>query len=507
MTVRAPNVKPLAGLPEGGVTRGWRLRENGAIDFENPDGKISDLEPDPDPVGDYNEINYTGIGDNGATANWTPDPNATSQRFLLGPASYDEGTETYTAITGDLLIDDDSLSGSANDFTITGLEPGSHYYARICWFENGSQVGCGPRAFFTTPGEPPEPDPEGAPIIENADIIYDMGPEGSNGADGTFNAFAFENTSGVATFWGVRPQSGRPIQYGGLQSTHVNHVGDGSAIAIVSESGAGIYEQGPVFEGDYSYRFTAYRAAEGTEPDHCDVGGNCSRRRSELWGHPHQANDLDIIPAQSERRFEAVIYLSENYELDTHGAANGPMFWQLKSRNQDGTGNGPCLALYIGTRDGKPGWVLKHRYGGDVQQPHAIPWYFIDWFDEVEDATTAADFVDLEAGKAALAKVIRGAWTHHLLRVIFDYRTAAQGGVGLLEWWIKHDDEDDFVKIISAVPRQITRGGNTYDRGICYRDSGGFSANVGIYAPKAAIWNRSVNTTYYLDRLLIGSGL
>lgn len=329
---------------------------------------------------------------------------------------------------------------------------------------------------------------------------------------GDFRQWHTRESSNSVSFWGV-PSYGRPVDPSEVY--HSAHRGNGELISIVSREAdpANGIEKGPVRTGKYAARFTAKNSANGSEPADCGEGGNCRIRRTELWAHNMHSDYYNAMPYLSERWMSISVYLPEDFDSRNYGGRNGPIVFQVKSRNQDGTGNGPTFSIKAGGDNLEEGWMLDHRWSPD-QMPVEIPWQYLDkWEGDNEGNAHAVleDFPDRAVSEAALRSLNRGGWTDWIIHVKWDARGKRRGGEGFLSVW-KREDDGEWIHVLDARPREITRGGMTFDRGIGYRDdrngrnSGGFGINAGLYIARAnVVLNSPVNKTIYNDNIKIGS--
>jgi hypothetical protein len=67
------------------------------------------------------------------------------------------------------------------------------------------------------------------------------------------------------------------------------------------------------------------------------------------------------------------------------------------------------------------------------------------------------------------------------------------------------------VKVLHIKPKVTTRGGVTFDHGICFNappnstNNGGFDVQAGMYLAKEQVWNLPANRVIYVDNVKIGN--
>ena len=57
----------------------------------------------------------------------------------------------------------------------------------------------------------------------------------------------------------------------------------------------------------------------------------------------------------------------------------------------------------------------------------------------------------------------------------------------------------EWITVLEVRPRMISRGNMTFDRGIAYRDLGGFSINAGMYMAANRVWDLSKSRTIIMQ--------
>lgn len=339
-----------------------------------------------------------------------------------------------------------------------------------------------------------------APRALLADIVWS-----GDFSTGDFRQWHARTSEDSVTFWGM-PSYGRPLDPLGL---YLNaHSGSGELASIVSSvaNPLNAVERGPVRTGNYAARFTVRNSANGREPRDCGENDNCRIRRTEVWGHYTHAQFYDAMPYRRDRWMSVSVFVPETH--DTSGSGWGPIVFQVKSRSQDGTGNGPTFAISAGGEYAADSWQIKHAWSPD-QMPSKIPWQYIDKWESDNSHSHAAvqDFPNRELSERTLGNLNRGGWTDFVVH----FRADADGarGEGFLDVWMHFADEEgnslgEWVHVVEARPRVITRGGERFNRGIFYRDPGGYSINAGIYTSKSRVWGLPHDTTVFLDNLKIG---
>jgi hypothetical protein len=294
------------------------------------------------------------------------------------------------------------------------------------------------------------------------------------------------------------PTYGRPVPYG-----------DGSLLSIVTS---------PVRQGTYAAKFTVKNSINGTEPADCDVPfPTCTQRRTELTGQATQPLIYNAIPYMSERWMSISHYIPLNWS--DSGSGWGPVVFQLKPLNEDGLSH--CIG--IGLENGT--WVFYHTYWASKDPlTSSLPWQYRMHYDKVYPQAGVsplwndgvADFVDPELSRQALGSINKGGWTDWIMHVKFDARGSAAGGTGFLKLW-KREGSNAWIPILDIRPRVISRGGITFDRGICFNrppetgtysgfpNNGGFGIKAGMYMAKEQVWNLPQNRVIYNDNIKIGS--
>jgi hypothetical protein len=214
------------------------------------------------------------------------------------------------------------------------------------------------------------------------------------------------------------------------------------------------------------------------------------------------------MPYKAERWMSFSVLLSKNWNADKGDW--GPIVFQVKSSNQDGTGNGPTFSISAAGEYNTETWQIDHRWSPG-EQPSQIRWQYIDKWDRVNDHAHAAveDFPDREQSELALGNLNRGGWTDFVIHYRPDADGLGQNGAGFLDVWMHFADElgnsfGDWIKVLEVRPRVITRGGLTFDRGVAFRDSGGYSINTGMYMAASRVWGLTDSRTLYNANIRIG---
>jgi hypothetical protein len=119
------------------------------------------------------------------------------------------------------------------------------------------------------------------------------------------------------------------------------------------------------------------------------------------------------------------------------------------------------------------------------------------------------DFPNQAESQKALADFNKGAWTDWVFKIKFDARGSLQGGTGYLSAW-KRAGSGPWVKVLHIKPKVTTRGGVTFDHGICFNspktstNNGGFDVQAGFYMDKEQVWNLPANRVIYIDNVKVG---
>jgi hypothetical protein len=67
-----------------------------------------------------------------------------------------------------------------------------------------------------------------------------------------------------------------------------------------------------------------------------------------------------------------------------------------------------------------------------------------------------------------------------------------------------------WIKVLHIVPKETTRGGETFDHGVCFNspasgsNPGGFGIKAGMYMDKSQVWNLSANRVIFTDNIKVG---
>ena len=329
-----------------------------------------------------------------------------------------------------------------------------------------------------------------SPTVGWADIIWTGSYE-----TGTFEQWHLRDDPDHPQFAGI-PKYGRPlppVPFSG--SAAPGYYGNGELAGLVTS---------PVREGRYAARFMVKSSSEGSEPDDCD-NGVCDRRRSELNMHLVHQPVYAALPYLSERWISVSHYLPSNWN-SSDGSSWGPIVFQMKSPRTNSIS--PMFSIIASNN----GWQLYHRWS-DTENPNShdlVPWQYQMYYDASYPASSTwsdglGDFPDVEVSRRALADLNKGGWTDWVINVRFDARGVARGGSGFLTVWKRSGDED-WIKVLDIRPKQVSRGGMIFDRGIGYEVPGsGFGLLAGLYMAKNQVWGLSENRVVYNDNVKIGS--
>jgi hypothetical protein len=317
------------------------------------------------------------------------------------------------------------------------------------------------------------------------------------------------------------PAYGRPIQYG-LQNPV--HIGNGELCSLVSIDGRTVnginYPQGPTRgSSPYAVKLTVKSlAGGGLEPDDCDIGGICTRRRTSLNMQAAHSNYYNALPYQTTRWWSMSVYLPEDHVTDQ--ARWGGPGMHVKPRNEaSGPGNSPAFAI---TAQGNS-WHIVHRWDDRYPIPDLTEIPYWQWGQYTMDLVSEnhvpfpdtnfvpdllGDYPDVAASQAALADLNLGGWTDWVVQWHPDARSAPDGGAGFINVW-KRAGDGPWIHVLNIVPRRINYGGNIYDRGIGYNapattNNGGYGLKMQTYIDKSAIWDDPVNMVAYYANVKIG---
>jgi len=332
------------------------------------------------------------------------------------------------------------------------------------------------------------------PSISAADIIWSGGFE-----TGDFTQWHSVGDPDAVYFFQM-PEYGRPIQYGGQQR---GHAGNGDLLSLEAKSARTVngifYPQGPTRGGDYAAKFTVKTAANYTEPNDCDVVG-CSHRRTQLTMQAAMQSNYNGLPNMGERWMSVSIYLPSDFEIS--GSGFGPQYWEIKPTNDGGSGD--TLGILINSSGS---WVITHNW--QLGQPKGFAPYQQQMGYSANYPTPSSDWPDgnqdfaVAGSQAALGTINRGGWTDWVFHLKFDSRGSNQGGTGYLDLW-KRDGSGPWEKILALIPRQTTRMGSTFNRGIGTGAPGGYGPKVGPYMDTDRVRKNSNNMVVYLANMKIG---
>lgn len=338
------------------------------------------------------------------------------------------------------------------------------------------------------------------PMSGNAEILWS-----GNYETGDFTQWHKPNSISEVAFHEI-PEYGRPLQYGGQVR---EHVGNGDLLSLVTSSDNLIdgifYKRGPTRGNSrYAAKFTVKNSANGSEPRDCD-DGVCRRRRTELTVQSTLPDVYNALDYMDERWISVSHYLPSDW--DEGGGGFGPTVFQIKPK-LDGGSIGPCINIGL---DGGS-WTIKHGWTDIRDLREATAWQqrpvysstypAADHDDGAADLRT--DFPDQARSQAALDDLNKGGWTDWVMHVKFDARGSSDGGNGFLHIW-KRSGDDAWIEVLRILPKRITVGGMTYDRGICYNSPDGFGIKAGLYMDKDAVWSLDRNRVLYNDNIKVGS--
>ncbi len=330
-----------------------------------------------------------------------------------------------------------------------------------------------------------------------ADIIW-------SGDFETGNFLQWHITHDTATpFYAGIPQYGRPKAPSPLSgSKPTSYYGDGSLVQLVTS---------PVRQGRYAAKITVKNSANGREPYDCDSGGTeCQRRRTELQMHRALSDHYNAMPYMSERWISASYFVPSDWD-SVNGRGKMLHVMQVKPRN-DGQAIGPALSVQL-LNDG---WHVRHKWDDKVDPVGSdVPWqqsmeYSADSPSASDWPDGMTDYPDAAASRSALADMNKGGWTDWVFKVKFDARGSKQGGTGYIDAW-KRADNGPWVKVLHITPKVTTRGGMTFDHGICFNEppldgnNGGFDFQAGFYMEKDQVWDLRANRVIYLDNAKVGN--
>jgi hypothetical protein len=304
----------------------------------------------------------------------------------------------------------------------------------------------------------------------------------------------------TAFFAGI-PDYGRPPAPNPLTGTKsASYYGDGSLAQLVTA---------PVRQGKYAARIVVKNSKNGAEPQDCDSGGTvCTRRRTELLMHRAMSDNYNGMPYMSERWVSASYYVPSDWD-STNG--NGMLHvLQLKPRN-DGSSIGPALSVQLENE----GWKIRHKWSDKLNPAGSdVPWQQSMEYSAIEPTSKSwsgglSDFPDEAASRNALGDFNKGGWTDWVFKIKFDSRGSAFGGGGYITAW-KRAGSGPWVKVVHIKPKLTTRGGMTFDHGICFNspptstNNGGFDVQAGMYIAKEQVWNLPANRVIYIDNVKVG---
>jgi hypothetical protein len=183
---------------------------------------------------------------------------------------------------------------------------------------------------------------------------------------------------------------------------------------------------------------------------------------------------------------------------------------QLKPRN-DGQSIGPALSMQLENE----GWKIRHKWDDKVDPIGTdVPWQQSMEYSAIEPTASSwpgglADFPDVATSRASLANINKGGWTDWVFRVRFDARGSKEGGTGFVTAW-KRAGNGPWIKVLQITPKVTTRGGVTFDHGICFNapasatNNGGFDVQVGFYMDKEQVWALPDDRVIYVDNVKVG---
>ena len=305
-------------------------------------------------------------------------------------------------------------------------------------------------------------------------------------------------------FFAGIPAYGRPPAPSPLSgSKPPEYYGDGSLVQLVTS---------PVRQGKYAARLVVKNSQNGSETRDCDSGGKeCSRRRTELQMHRAMSDHYNGMPYMSERWVSVSYYVPADWD-STRGDGMLHVL-QLKPRN-DGQSIGPALSLRLENE----GWKIKHKWddkvdpvGLDVPSEQSMEYSAVQPTSSIWPGGLV-DFPNETESRKALADFNKGGWTDWVFKIKFDARGSLQGGTGYLTAW-KRADNGPWVKVLHIKPKVTTRGGLTFDHGICFNapktstNNGGFDVQAGFYAAKEQVWTLPANRVIYVDNVKVGDSL
>ena len=336
------------------------------------------------------------------------------------------------------------------------------------------------------------------PAVGVADIIWS-----GDYKNGDFRQWHKWDDENMVTFHMV-PDYGRPIQYGGQESSHI---GNGDLLSLVAKTERTVdgiyYPQGPTRgDSEYAAKFTVKNSRSGSEPEDCD-GGVCKRRRTELTVQATLPAFYNALDYGSERWMSISHFLPEDW--DDSGSGSGVMVFQVKPR-KDGGGIGPCIAIEAVNGH----WEVEHSWTDIRDFRDQIPYQqapkYSPNYPVAGDVSgdLLADFPDVSESRAALEDLNKGGWTDWVFHVVFDARGSRDGGKGILEVW-KRAGSGPWVQVLRIVPKRVTVSGLTYDRGICYNSPDGFGIKAGMYMSKSQVWNLERNRVLYNANIKVGN--
>lgn len=327
-----------------------------------------------------------------------------------------------------------------------------------------------------------------------AEIIWTGDYENGDYLEWSYSGGTEPNFSGV-------PQYGRPTQYGG----------DGSLLSLVTS---------PVRNGRYASRFTVKNSANGTEPADCQGMPDCERRIVALKGwYSMESSAGTVLPYGSERWLSVSHYIPADWDTN-NGGGWGPIVYEMKPYI-----NNSKVSPFFSISLNKGGWVISHRQSDEKWLAGQLPWQRQMFYaGEYEGAPYpndsywadgVADFPNMAQSHAALRSINKGGWTDWVIHIRFDARGAAAGGQGFLRVY-KREDSGSWIEVLDIRPRNISRGGMTFDRGIGYNspardgayssfgDHGGFAIVAGMYMDKGQVWGLPNNRVIYNDNIKVG---
>jgi hypothetical protein len=330
--------------------------------------------------------------------------------------------------------------------------------------------------------------------------------------NGDFSAGNFtqwkKSSEGDVRFWGISAY-GRPIQYGGQNSTHV---GNGELLSLVSVDGRTVngirYPAGPTRgRSPFAAKFVVKsEAGGGIEPQDCDPQTNCDNRRAQIDGEDI-LGELKLIPHRSERWMSFSYFIPSDFQVGSSGF--GPVLMGMKAR-----GSSPLGGFHGLTLEGPGGsWRIYNRWT-DVLNPTSwdqLPWWQQMSYDSQSPAagdstwTDTRDFPDVAKSRQALASVLKGGWTDWVYHWKHDERGSGNGGSGFFKIW-KREGSGPWILVVDIRPKVTTRGGRTFDHGIGFNyPDRYYGGKPGLYMSRNRVWQNTNNLVIYSANFQLGN--